>query len=287
MDKMKCWVCGMDDFFPVGGTDGLSLQPESFKISDAHYGVSLPRYRCKSCGFVQCATTDVTSYYEQLKDEEYIESSDQRALQFEKLLKTVDPYIRKRGNLLDIGAGSGIFLREAMKHGFSVTGIEPSEYLVNKAKMDELNIICGTFPDDCPEQKYDVVFLTDVIEHIVDPLSMLRRIHDYLAENGRVIITTPDVSSIMARLLGKHWWHYRVAHVGYYNRETLQRIMERAGFVPIKWKYAKWYFSSRYIMERLTKYLPFVKPLAKVASEKLMIPVNLYDSWLGIFEVKK
>ena len=116
---------------------------------------------------------------------------------------------------------------------------------------------------------------------------MLRSIQDYLAENGRVIITTPDVSSIMAHLLGKHWWHYRVAHVGYYNRETLQRIMERAGFVPIKWKYAKWYFSSRYIMERLTKYLPFVKPMAKIAPEKLMIPVNLYDSWLGIFEVNK
>lgn len=138
MDKMKCWVCGMVDFSPVGGMDDLSLQPESFKITDAHYGVSLPRYRCKSCGFIQCDTTDVTSYYEQLKDEEYIESSGQRALQFEKLLKTVEPYIRKRGNLLDIGAGSGIFLREAMKHGFSVTGIEPSEYLVNQAKRDEL-----------------------------------------------------------------------------------------------------------------------------------------------------
>ena len=116
---------------------------------------------------------------------------------------------------------------------------------------------------------------------------MLSCLPDYLSSGGRVIVTTPDVSSVLARVLGKHWWHYRIAHVGYYSKKTLGYIMERAGFTPVKWKYAKWYFSSRYIMERLTKYMPFVKPLAKIAPEKLMIPLNLYDSWLGIFEVKQ
>ena len=286
MNNMRCWVCGMDDFYREGGTDSLSLKPESFKITDAHYGISLPRYRCKNCGFIQCDTTNVTSYYEQLKDEGYVESSGQRALQFDKLLKSVESSVRLEGNLLDIGAGSGIFMREAMRWGSSVTGIEPSEFLVNKAKQDGLDIIQGLFPDDCPEEKYDVIFLTDVIEHIVDPLPMLSRMPDFLSENGRVVITTPDVSSVMARVFGKNWWHYRVAHVGYYNKNTLSCIMEKAGFIPVKWQYAKWCFSSRYIMERLTQYFPFVKPLARIAPERLMIPLKLYDSWLEIFEVK-
>lgn len=186
---------------------------------------------------------------------------------------------------MDIGAGSGVFLREAQKFGYSTTGIEPSTFLAEKAKQDGLNVIRGTFPKDCPEDKYDTIFLTDVIEHIVNPFPMLEELPAYLKTEGRVIVTTPDVSSVMAKVLGKRWWHYRVAHVGYYNRNTLDRIMCRAGLKSIKWKYAKWYFSSRYISERLANYLGFIKPLAKVAPENLMLPLNLFDSWIGIFEV--
>ena len=284
---MRCWVCGSRRLFPTGSGRDIKLRPESFNITDSHYGITLPRYRCEKCGFIQCDTDDVTKYYEKLEDKEYINSSKQRALQFNMLLKSVEPFIPAKGRILDIGAGSGIFMRQAIKRGYSVTGIEPSKYLAAQGRKSGLDIICGVFPNDCPKQKYDVIFLTDVIEHIVNPLSMIRHLKEYLSENGCVIITTPDVSSFMARLLGKHWWHYRVAHVGYYNKGTLTRIMRRAGLTPVKWKYARWYFSSRYIIERLAKYISFVKPFVKIAPENLMIPVNLFDSWIGIFEARE
>ena len=286
MSKMKCWVCGKNAFSRVGGTDELSLHPDRFKITDANYGISLPRYKCRNCGFIQCNTKDVTKFYKGLEDEEYIDSGNQRALQFKKLLKNVKKYIPANGKILDIGAGSGLFLREAAKMGYSATGIEPSLFLANAGKKDGLDIIQGTFPENCPPQKYDAIFLTDVIEHIADPLSMLESIPKFLASGGRVIVTTPDVSSVMAKVMGKRWWHYRIAHVGYYNRYTLKTIMDSAGMCLVKWKYAKWYFSSRYIAERLLNYLPFVKPLSKLAPEKLMIPLNLFDSRLFVFEVK-
>ena len=286
MSKMNCWVCGKNVFSRCGGTDELSLHPDSFKITDANYGISLPRYKCRNCGFIQCDTTDVTKFYEKLKDEAYIDSSNQRALQFKKLLKNVKHYIPANGKILDIGAGSGLFLREAANLGYSVTGIEPSLFLTNAGKKSGLNIIQGTFPENCPCEKYDAIFLTDVIEHIADPLSMLEKIPNFLASGGRVIVTTPDVSSVMARVMGKRWWHYRIAHVGYYNKHNLEMIMDRAGMHLVKWKYAKWYFSSRYIAERLLKYLPFAKPLSKLAPEKLMIPLNLFDSRLFVFEMK-
>lgn len=95
--EMDCWVCGQKNFSSVGGSTRLALRPEDFKITDAHYGHTLPRYRCKNCGFIQCDIGDVTSYYEQLTDIEYIESSSQRALQFSRLLKSVEPYIKAGG----------------------------------------------------------------------------------------------------------------------------------------------------------------------------------------------
>ena len=286
MREMKCWVCGMKDLYRVGGIENVSLNPDRFKITDANYGITLPRYKCCNCGFIQCNTTSVTEFYEKLKDEEYIDSGNQRSLQFVKLLENVERYIPVNGKILDIGAGCGLFLREAMKQGYCVTGIEPSLFLTEIGKKEGLNIIHGTFPENCPSEKYDAIFLTDVIEHIVDPLSMLERLPDYLTPDGKVIVTTPDVSSIMAKFMGRRWWHYRIAHVGYYNKVTLEKIMNRAAMSLVKWNYAKWYFSSRYILERLTRYLPFVKSFTKIAPESLMIPLNLFDSRLCIFEVK-
>jgi 2-polyprenyl-3-methyl-5-hydroxy-6-metoxy-1,4-benzoquinol methylase len=286
MSEMKCWVCGKNAFSRVGGTDELSLQPDRFKITDANYSISLPRYKCHNCGFIQCDTADVTKFYEELEDEEYISSGNQRTLQFKKLLKNVKHYIPANGKILDIGAGSGLFLREAENLGYSAIGIEPSLFLANAGKEDGLNIIQGTFPENCPCEKYDAIFLTDVIEHIADPLPMLKSIPNFLATGGKVIVTTPDVSSIMARVMGRKWWHYRIAHIGYYNRHTLEMIMDSAGMRLVKVKYAKWYFSSRYIAERLLKYLPFAKPLSKLAPKKLMIPLNLFDSQLFVFKMK-
>ena len=286
MREMKCWVCGMKNFYRVGGIDNLSLHSDKFKITDSDYGISLPRYKCYNCGFLQCETRNVIEFYENLKDKEYIDSANQRSLQFVKLLENVEHYIPVNGKILDIGTGSGIFLREAAKLGYSATGIEPSSFLAEVGKKEGLNIIHGTFPKDCPSEKYDAIFLTDVIEHIVDPLPMLEKLPDFLTPNGKVIVTTPDVSSIMAKIMGRRWWHYRIAHVGYYNKVTLEKIMNRAAMRLVKWYYAKWYFSSRYILERLTRYFPFIKPFIKFAPEDLMIPLNLFDSRLCIFEVE-
>lgn len=285
---MNCWVCGfhaMKKIYDDG--DKISLKPSSFKITDSHYGTTLSRYKCKHCGFVQCNITDVTSFYENLEDSEYIESEDQRNLQFIKLLDSVEKYIPDKARILDIGAGSGMFVKEALKRGYDVVGVEPSEYLVNQAESEGLPVIKGTFPESLKGKgKYDVIFMTDVIEHIADPLKMLSYLPKALKDNGIVIVTTPNVSSIAARVLGRRWWHYRIAHIGYYNKRTLKIMMHRAGMKPVKFMYAKWFFSSGYILERLRRYIPFIAPIEKVAPKNIMIPVNLFDSMLVIFKRK-
>ncbi len=192
-----------------------------------------------------------------------------------------------KAHILDIGAGSGLFVREARGRGYVTAGLEPSSFLADQAQKEGLPVINGTFPADCPDERYDAVFLTDVIEHIAAPLTMLSAIPNVLKPNGHVFVTTPDVSSLAARVLGDRWWHYRIAHIGYYNKKTLKMIMGRAGMEPVAWKSAKWYFTTRYIAERLSTYMPFIAPITKIASEKTMIPVNLYDSWLGVFKKTK
>ncbi len=53
----------------------------------------------------------------------------------------------------------------------------------------------------------------DVIEHLSNPIEFLNVLKSYLNEDGLLLIATPDRGSFLAKLLGKKWWHYRIAHM--------------------------------------------------------------------------
>ena len=108
-----------------------------------------------------------------------------------------------------------------------------------------------------------------------------------LSTDGIVAVATPDVSSLVARILGWKWWHFRVAHIGYFNRKTLDLIMANAGFECVKMTRPTWYFPAEYLLERLAKYLPVRLPISTPAwLQKIVIPLNLGDSLLGIYQLK-
>ena len=52
-----------------------------------------------------------------------------------------------------------------------------------------------------------------------------------MAKDGIGMMVTPDINSFFARIMGKKWWHYRVAHIGYFNRKSLNILLDRAGFL--------------------------------------------------------
>jgi 2-polyprenyl-3-methyl-5-hydroxy-6-metoxy-1,4-benzoquinol methylase len=280
----RCWVCGNKGFKQVSAQTPGKLSPDNFKITDSHYGLTLPRYRCASCGFIQCDIADVTSFYAELKDEDYVATAKQRELQLAKLLEKTQKYVSKSGEILDIGAGSGIFVRILTERGYNAVGIEPSRYLAGIAQESDLPVICGTFPSEELSGQFATVYLTDVIEHVTEPSVLLKSIYDTLVDGGTVIVTTPDVSALVSRLLGKKWWHYRIAHIGYFNKVTLNQIMKSTGFKHIKTSYPVWYFSLGYILERLGKYLPIRgKKESNKARKEIILPVCFFDSITSVY----
>jgi len=87
------------------------------------------------------------------------------------------------------------------------------------------------------------------------------------------------VKSIMAKVLKWKWWHYRIAHVGYFDVETIKLCLKNAGFQIIEISRPTWYFPADYLIHRVMKYLPsFLEfPIPKFLS-KVTIPLNLFDS---------
>ena len=281
----SCWVCGSTQQFILRESNlDVPLSSNLFKITDAHYGETGSIYQCQECGFRQCNDLDqVLDFYEKLEDKDYEASRAERAIQARRILQTVSAH-RPVGQLLDIGAGSGILVEEAQKLGYIAQGIEPSKWLCDKAIERGLSVYHGTLPHVNINPPYDVVTLIDVIEHVSNQVELLKNIHQIMAKDGIGIVVTPDVGSLTARLMGYRWWHYRIAHIGYFNQKTLNLALVNANLRSLCVLRPKWYFSMPYLIERVNFYLPrlFHLPVFKWM-ESITVPLNLFDSILVVF----
>lgn len=263
-----------------------ALSSDDFAITDSGYGKTMALFDCPSCGLRQCPETqDVIRFYADLEDPAYEDGAAERTLQAEKLLAGVLKSLGRpngRGlRLLDVGAGSGMLVDAARKLGFDAVGVEPSRWLAARARAKNLPVHEGVLPHQDVQGPFDVVMLIDVIEHVTDPIALMSTLRDHLASGGSAYVVTPDVSSFFARIMGLRWWHYRIAHISYFNKATLRLTCERAGLTPASVSRPGWYFSYAYLRERLMQYLPsWLLPPPAGPLKKLTIPLNLGDSIL-------
>ena len=289
----RCRICGSSDTSQWKRRNiGRRLEPTDLAITDSRYGVTLSLRKCSDCGFIFADDDELgelTSLYERLLDPGYERSQDTRLLQMRWLLDRALGDCPSAATLLDIGAGTGLLVKEAKSRSIDAVGVEPSAALVECARTaNNVDLIQGVYPDSSINgRKFDLVFLVDVIEHVADPVEMLRDGGSALTPGGLLVVVTPDVSSFAASALGRRWWHFRLAHVGYFSRKSFERAARAAELVPKRWFRAKRFFRVSYLAERTVEYLP-VTGLNRLALRfpplrwcyDRVIPVNLHDSFV-------
>jgi len=264
-----------------------TVQPEKisaadFKITDSHYGSRWTFFICRACAFVFAnpapAQGEIERFYAALADDEYSQEDAGRGRNFTAILKRLHPFAPAEAPLLDVGAASGIFLNLAKNAGYRVTGIEPSAALVADAeRLYGLKLFCGTVEQFKSGEKFAVVTLLDVLEHVTDPGALLAALNGFLAPGAMLVIVTPDISSLAARAMGGRWWHYRIAHIHFFNLSSLTWLLEKNGFEIVLRKRFAWNFSLYYLLTRLWpagKGSALQKPL-----KKLHCKLQLFDSW--------
>jgi SAM-dependent methyltransferase len=141
------------------------------------------------------------------------------------------------GRLIDIGSGTGMFLKTAREYGFDVEGLELSKKAATFGNATwELDIKQGNLHESVfPPDRYDVVTLWHVFEHLHDPLVAIRQLYDMVKPGGMLVVAVPNFTSIQARLFRARWFHLDVPrHLFHHTPDSIGMIAKAAGFKTIE-----------------------------------------------------
>ena len=164
---------------------------------------------------------------------------------FIKIIDTLNNF-KATGNLLDVGCANGEFLFLAKKYGFNAYGVEANTYTANIATSNGLNVFNGTLEEAKFKDNYfSVIYLGDIIEHVVDPVSLLRECKRILKKEGIIIISTPNIDCfwVKATQFVCYWfklpWSVLLPyyHLYLFSEANLKKCMHKLNFEILEIKY--------------------------------------------------
>ncbi|MBI4977884.1 MAG: class I SAM-dependent methyltransferase [Spirochaetes bacterium] len=226
MVRIACNVCGSTETEQVYHADHLGYE------------------RCVKCGLVyrnpQPRFNDVATIY----SDNYFEYEISNHENFFGLMKKgladirFDEISRKfiRRRVLDIGCATGLLLNHLKEQGWDSYGVEichaSAQYAIDtfdlkvyESKLEDVRFPGGFF---------DVVHLSHLVEHVMHPKSLIDEIYHVLMPGGYMILTTPNIDGIAAKLYGDDWRCVMDQHLYLFSKRTMKRLVEDAGFKVVQ-----------------------------------------------------
>jgi SAM-dependent methyltransferase len=145
-----------------------------------------------------------------------------------------------QGRLLDFGCGGGRFLQAMQRAGWQVTGVDASAAAVQTVRQElGLPVVQGSLPHaGLTDGSFDVVTMNHSLEHVHQPVDVLRAAWRLLAPGGKVVVAVPNMDSLAFRWFGRSWFALDLPrHLTHFTPDTLRRMLEHAGFCPgpVEW----------------------------------------------------
>ncbi|NIM91282.1 MAG: methyltransferase domain-containing protein [Candidatus Aminicenantes bacterium] len=284
----KCPVCTSPSLasFKKSTFDFLRLSQDEIKITDSDYGKIWDLSRCQDCSHIFANPSPspefISTLYSEVEDPLYEEEARGRSKSFIKILNRLERIQPSRGTLFDVGAATGILLNLARQRGWEVDGIETSSWAVKLAEQKyNIQLRQGSFEEiELKKNLYAAVTMIDFIEHTPRPFQALIKAHEMLSSDGILVLVTPDVASLAAKIAGQRWWHFRAGHLAFFNKRSLHALLQRSSFQVIKERKYAWTFSAYYLMSR-KRWLRFLlkNPLLASFWKKIQLKLALGDSF--------
>ena len=183
----------------------------------------------------QPSSENLGRYYE---SNDYISHTDSKRSIFEKAyhfvkgialknkLNLINNCSSSKGNLLDIGAGTGDFLLTAKQNGWNTIGVEPSE----KAKGIAIGkgIKFSNSTNELESNSFDVITMWHVLEHVPNLDLQIKELKRLIKPNGTIIIAVPNFKSYDAKYYGKFWAAFDVPiHFWHFSKTAIKLLFEK------------------------------------------------------------
>ena len=161
-------------------------------------------------------------------------------------------------DLLEIGCGPGLFLVEARRLGVPhVVGVDPNPWAVAQARARGVEAHVGSIDAIDAGPRFDAIVMLDVLEHVVAPLPFLAAVRARLRPGGRLLVMTPNIRSLLARVSGRRWVSLKPPeHVRYYSPRSVRRVLRAAGFDVLTMRAARQYVTVAFVLTRLERLVP-------------------------------
>ena len=263
-------------------------------INQHHEDLNLNKiFKCQACTvqFMNPVYSDgyldeYYSAYTVLNEDKETEMTDRQAYVINDNFNAIEKTIKNTGEMLDFGIGNGTHSEIARQKGWNVKGYDV-DCVSTKTLMEKsgFEVKCGDFFDiDWGNDKFDLIYINQVMEHIKDPVGYLKRFYELLNTNGNLFITVPNIHATSTKLkyflekiklrrkkIGKYYDSDH--HIFYFTPKSLKNILEKNGFevtytrncVKPKVDRSKlWLFISNNILERFYSTSTFMMVAKKV-----------------------
>lgn len=252
-----CPVCNSAGISKIISANDNTVTNEKFEI-----------FHCSNCQlrFTQDAPGEelIGKYY---KSENYISHTNtskgiiNRTYQFirsrairQKIKLIEETTGIRKGNILDIGSGTGYFAAGMHHAGWTVTGLEPdADARKIAADTNKLNLLPIENLFQLPAGSFDAISLWHVLEHVHDLKNYVLQIKKLLKEHGKLFVAVPNYTSYDAKVYKEYWAAYDVPrHLYHFSPNAMKELMHGAGLEIIDMK-PMWY-DSFYVSLLSSKY---------------------------------
>lgn len=221
-------------------------------------GIETDVVRCLNCKVLYTYPTLLpeSNPYENETADEYFQlhNSELKIAKGEELATFAENVLGKSGKMLEIGCGQGELLIGAARRGWQVCGIEMTEHYAKLAQSNDIEIEIGSVENSkLLKADYDVILLAAILEHLYNPLEILKKVRSALCIGGMVFIDVPNESSFTMRA-GNFYMKMRGRdgvinlsptfapyHVVGFSPESLKFVLQSSGLSVYQMEVPKWF----------------------------------------------
>jgi 2-polyprenyl-3-methyl-5-hydroxy-6-metoxy-1,4-benzoquinol methylase len=221
---------------------------------------------CKECKFIHVIPLPLKKnlselykkkYYSKIKPnyiKKYEKEIDYWNLIFDEKLNFLSSKINmEKKSIFDLGSGAGYFLKRAKEKGWETNGVEPNSIAANHSKKIGVPVINDFFEnlDIKIIKKFNAINLFDVLEHVPEPIELLKKCKKLLKSKGIIVIEVPNDYNPLQKIVQQsfkkeeYWltllpksrnyhWASKMDHINYFNFESLKKLLLKMDFKIIQ-----------------------------------------------------